>query len=43
MSRHASVREPNPEHRAGFDRDYDVFLLMHQHRRAIDQLSGIQA
>jgi ribulose kinase len=43
MSRRASVREPNPRHRAGFDRDHEVFLLMHQHRRAIDRLSGTRA
>jgi FGGY-family pentulose kinase len=43
MSRRASVREPNPGHRAGFDRDHEVFLLMHQHRRAIDRLSGTRA
>ena len=34
MSRSAGVREPDPARRAGFDRDYRAFLLMHEQRRA---------
>ncbi len=40
MARTASVREPDPAHRAGFDRDYAVFLRMHEHRRELDRMSG---
>jgi ribulose kinase len=36
MSRSARVREPDPARRAGFDRDYRAFLLMHEHRKALD-------
>jgi FGGY-family pentulose kinase len=43
MSRSAGVREPDPTRRAGFDRDYAVFQLMHEHRRAIDRLSGVSS
>lgn len=38
MSRSSAVREPDPRRRAGFDRDYEVFRLMHEQRRAIDRL-----
>ena len=38
MTRSARVLEPNPARRAGFDRDYRAFLLMHEHRRALDGL-----
>lgn len=38
MSRAAEVREPDPAKRAGFDRDYRIFLLMHEQRRAIDRI-----
>ena len=36
MSRSAAVREPDPAKRAGFDRDYRAFLLMHEQRRALE-------
>ena len=36
MSRAARVREPDPSRRAGFDRDYRAFLLMHEQRRALE-------
>ena len=36
MSRSAGVREPDPAKRAGFDRDYRAFLLMHEQRRALE-------
>ena len=36
MSRSAGVREPDPGKRAGFDRDYRAFLLMHEQRRALE-------
>lgn len=38
MSRTGSERRPNPAARAGFDRDYRVFLEMHRHRQALDRL-----
>lgn len=40
MARTASVHEPNPDRRAGFDRDHAVFLRMHEHRREIERLSA---
>ena len=36
MSRRAASGAPDPAQRAGFDRDYRVFLLMHEQRRALD-------
>ncbi|MFL5337917.1 MAG: FGGY-family carbohydrate kinase, partial [Geminicoccaceae bacterium] len=36
MSRSTASREPDPAKRAGFDRDYRAFLLMHEQRRALD-------
>jgi FGGY-family pentulose kinase len=36
MSRGAASREPDLAKRAGFDRDYRAFLLMHEQRRALD-------
>lgn len=38
MSRSAAVREPDPVKRAGFDRDYRAFLLMHEQRRALERI-----
>ena len=38
MSRSAGVREPDPAKRAGFDRDYRAFLLMHEQRRALEDV-----
>jgi FGGY-family pentulose kinase len=38
MSRSAGVREPEPSKRAGFDRDYRAFLLMHEQRRALERV-----
>ena len=38
MSRSARVREPDPTRRAGLDRDYRAFLLMHEQRRALDAI-----
>lgn len=35
MSRQGSSRLPDPRRRAGFDRDYRAFLLMHEQRRAL--------
>ena len=39
MSREGSARQPDPARRAGFDRDYAAFLLMHEQRRALDALA----
>ncbi|MEK0081984.1 FGGY-family carbohydrate kinase [Benzoatithermus flavus] len=38
MSRTDEIRSPDPARRAGFDRDYRIFLLMHEQRRAIDRI-----
>ena len=38
MSRTASERGADPSKRAGFDRDYRAFLLMHEQRRALDAI-----
>jgi FGGY-family pentulose kinase len=38
MQRGGTRRLPNPEARARFDRDYAVFLTMHEQRRALDAL-----
>ena len=35
MSRSAGTRAADPAKRAGFDRDYRTFLLMHEQRRAL--------
>lgn len=40
MARTASVREPNPSRKEGFDRDHAVFLRMHEHRRELERLSA---
>ena len=39
MSRQGSSRLPDPSRRAGFDRDYRAFLLMHEQRRALTALA----
>jgi FGGY-family pentulose kinase len=36
MAREGAVRKPDPARRAGYDRDYRVFLAMHEQRRALD-------
>ena len=38
MARSATVRAPDPAKRAGFDRDYRAFLLMHEQRRALERV-----
>jgi len=40
MARDGAVRPPDPARRAGFDRDYRIFLEMHEQRRALDRMSG---
>lgn len=40
MHRGSRSRAPNAQARAGFDRDYQVFLAMHRHRREIDTLTS---
>ncbi len=39
MVRTGTVIEPNPERRAGYDRDYRVFLTMHTQRAALDRMT----
>jgi FGGY-family pentulose kinase len=39
MAKPGSIIEPNPERRPGFDRDYRVFLKMHDQRSALDRLT----
>ena len=39
MAKPGAVIEPNPERRAGYDRDYRVFLEMHRQRSALDRLT----
>ena len=39
MARTGSVIEPNPNRRAGYDRDYRIFLEMHRQRSALDRLT----
>ncbi len=38
MGRSAREYAPDPSRRAGFDRDYRAFLLMHEQRRALERL-----
>ncbi|MGI9436198.1 MAG: FGGY-family carbohydrate kinase [Geminicoccaceae bacterium] len=38
MTKVGGVIEPAAERRAAYDRDYRVFLAMHEHRRALDEL-----
>ncbi|GAB4564773.1 MAG: FGGY-family carbohydrate kinase [Haliangiales bacterium] len=40
MQRGGRERQPNPAARARFDRDYQVFLKMHEHRAVLDQLGA---
>ncbi len=40
MAREGGARRPDPARRAGFDRDYAGFLLMHEQRRALDSLTS---
>ena len=39
MAREGAVRAPDPSRRAGFERDYRVFLTMHEQRRALDKIA----
>ncbi|MFO1039930.1 MAG: FGGY-family carbohydrate kinase [Geminicoccaceae bacterium] len=39
MSRVGRERQPDPAARAGFDRDWRVFMAMHEQRRALDALT----
>lgn len=39
MARTGIVIEPNPKRRAGYDRDYRIFLEMHAQRSALDRLT----
>ncbi len=39
MAKSGRVIQPNPERRAGYDRDYRIFLAMHEQRNALDRLS----
>lgn len=36
MAREGRVIRPDPARRAGYERDWRAFLLMHEHRRALD-------
>jgi ribulose kinase len=38
MAQPSSVRNADPSARAEFDRDYQIFLAMHRHRREIDAI-----
>jgi hypothetical protein len=38
MARDGRVIEPDPRRRAHYDRDYRVFLAMHEQRRALDRI-----
>ena len=38
MHRGGTERRPNPAARERFDRDYRIFLAMHEQRRALDRL-----
>ncbi len=38
MHQGGARREPNPQARRRFDRDYEIFLEMHRQRKTIDQL-----
>lgn len=39
MAKSGRVVEPNPSRRKGYDRDYQIFLTMHDQRRALDRLA----
>ena len=39
MHQGGARREPNPQARARFDLDYDIFLEMHRHRQKLDAMS----
>jgi ribulose kinase len=39
MAKTGKVIEPSPERRAGYDRDYRIFLEMHSQRSALDRLT----
>ncbi|MGI9493317.1 MAG: FGGY-family carbohydrate kinase, partial [Geminicoccaceae bacterium] len=39
MAKPGNVIEPNPERKAGYDRDYRIFLRMHDQRSALDRLT----
>ena len=39
MARAGAVTEPDPATRAGYDRDYRVFLAMHEQRRALERIA----
>ena len=39
MAREGAVRAPDPSRRAGYERDYRVFLTMHEQRRALDKIA----
>ncbi len=39
MARDGHVVAPDPSRRAGYDRDYRVFLAMHEQRRTLDRLA----
>jgi ribulose kinase len=38
MARDGATIAPDPARRAGYERDYRIFLAMHEQRRALDQL-----
>jgi ribulose kinase len=40
MHRGGTERKPDPAARERFDRDYRVFLTMHEQRRALDAIAG---
>jgi D-ribulokinase len=39
MARDGAVRKPDPARRAGYDRDYPIFLAMHKQHRALDAIA----
>jgi FGGY-family pentulose kinase len=39
MARAAAVTNPDPATRAGYDRDYRIFLTMHEQRRALERIA----
>lgn len=39
MSRRGASRAPDASRRAGYDRDYRIFLKMHEHRHALDAIA----
>jgi ribulose kinase len=40
MHRGGTERKPDPAARARFDRDYRVFLAMHEQRRELDKIAA---